>query len=82
MSPESSCSPSVVDSGKWTEEEIASLKEGLRKYGRAWGKIYREVGGQKTATQCKQFYDDFCRDEILNLNQSLLEHSNLKVHTH
>lgn len=75
-----SCSSSVTDSGEWTEEEIASLKEGLRKYGRAWGKIYREVGSQKTATQCKQFYDDFCNDELLNLNQALLEHSSIKVH--
>lgn len=55
------------------------MKEGLRKYGRAWGKIYREVGGQKTATQCKQFYDDFCNDEFLDLNQALVEHSSIKV---
>lgn len=75
-----SCFSSVIDSGEWTEEEIASLKEGLRKYGRAWGKIYREVGSQKTATQCKQFYDDFCNDELLNLNQALVEHSSIKVH--
>jgi len=75
-----SCFSSVIDSGEWTEEEIASLKEGLRKYGRAWGKIYREVGSQKTATQCKQFYDDFCNDQLLNLNQALLEHSSIKVH--
>lgn len=58
-----------------------SLKEGLRKYGRAWGKIYREVGGRKTATQCKQFFDDFCRDEELDLHQALMEHSSLKVGT-
>ena len=55
------------------------MKEGLRKYGRAWGKIYREVGDQKTATQCKQFYDDFCNDELLDLNQALEEHSSMKV---
>jgi len=76
-----SCFSSVIDLGEWTEEEIASLKEGLRKYGRAWGKIYREVGSQKTATQCKQFYDDFCNDELLNLNQALVEHSSIKVHS-
>ena len=61
------------------EEEIDLLKEGLKKYGRAWGKIYREVGGRKTATQCKQFYDDFCNDESLDLQQALTEHSIIKV---
>ena len=63
----------------WSDEEIASLKEGLRKYGRAWGKVYREVGGQKTATQCKQFYDDFYQDKNLDLIGALTEHSALKV---
>lgn len=59
----------------WTEEEIVRLKEGLCKFGRAWGKVYREVGGCKTATQCKQFYDDFCTDTKLELNSALAEHS-------
>ncbi len=52
---------------------------GLRRWGRAWGKIYREVGGRKTATQCKQFYDDFCNDESLGLAQVLTERSSIKV---
>ncbi len=65
--------------GDWTRDEIASLKEGLRKYGRAWGKIYREVGGRKTATQCKQFYDELCTVEELGLQKALAEHSIMKV---
>ena len=48
-------------------------------YGRAWGKVYREVGGYKTATQCKQFYDDYCTDPYLDLNSALAEHSAKKV---
>ena len=60
-------------------EEISSLKEGLSRYGRAWGKVYREVGGRKTATQCKQFYDMYCTDPKLELNMALAEHSQKKV---
>ena len=63
----------------WSTEEISSVKEGLRKYGRAWGKIYREVGGRKTATQCKQFYDKYCTDKQLELSVALAEHSSMKV---
>ena len=66
----------------WTEKEIQSLKEGLRRYGRAWGKVYREVGGGKSATQCKLFYDNYCTDERLELNASLAEHSAKKVSSH
>ena len=55
------------------------MKEGLRKYGRAWGKIYREVGGLKTATQCKQFYDKYCSNKQLDLLAALAEHSSMKV---
>lgn len=65
--------------GDWSEEEISSLKEGLRKYGRAWGKIYREVGGLKTATQCKQFYDKHCANKQLDLLAALVEHSSMKA---
>ena len=65
--------------GDWLPEEISSLKEGLRKYGRAWGKIYREVGGMKTATQCKQFYDKYCTNKQLDLSAALAEHSSMKV---
>ncbi len=65
--------------GDWSPEEISSLKEGLRKYGRAWGKIYREVGGLKTATQCKQFYDEYCGNKQLDLSATLAEHSSMKV---
>ena len=67
--------------GEWSLEEIASLKEGLRRFGRAWGKVYRQVGGRKTATQCKLFYDTFCTDKSLALQQALVEHSAIKVHT-
>ncbi len=63
----------------WTVVEIDSLKEGLRKYGRAWAKIYREVGGRKTATQCKQFYDDLCTVEDMGLQQALADHTSMKV---
>lgn len=69
------------DYGDWTEDNIAFLKEGLRKFGRAWGKVYREVGGSKTATQCKMFYDEYCKDLSLGLQESLLEHSRMKVGT-
>ena len=48
-------------------------------YGRAWGRVYREVGGNKTATQCKQFYDDYCTDPSLSLNTALAEHTARKV---
>lgn len=70
---------SLSDYDGWTDKEIASLKEGLCKYGRAWGKVYREVGGGKSATQCKQFYDTYCTDETLQLNNALAEHSSKKV---
>lgn len=69
----------LTEFGDWSTEEISSLKEGLRKYGRAWGKIYQEVGGRKTATQCKQFYDKYCTDEQLELSVALAEHSSMKV---
>ena len=65
--------------GDWDEDEIECLKEGLRKFGRAWGKIYREVGGRKTATQCKQFYDTHCTIEKLGLLKALADHSSMKV---
>lgn len=65
--------------GDWSSEEISCLKDGLRKYGRAWGKIYREVGGLKTATQCKQFYDKYCGNQELDLSASLTEHSTMKA---
>ena len=68
-----------IEYGDWSEENISSLKEGLRKFGRAWGKVYREVGGSKTATQCKMFYDDYCSDQSLGLQEALLEHSKMKV---
>ena len=65
---------------EWTETEIADLKEGLRKYGKAWGKIYREVGsGGRTATQCKQFFDNCDQDRLEELHQALVEHSSIKV---
>lgn len=65
--------------GDWTEEDISNLCCGLRKWGRAWTKIYRELGGRKTATQCKQFFDDFSHDEYLGLGQALSERSSIKV---
>lgn len=65
--------------GDWLEEEISCLKEGLRKYGRAWGKIYREVGRLKTATQCKKFYDEHCTNKQLELSVALAEHSSMKA---
>ena len=68
-----------LDYDGWTDKEISSLKEGLCKYGRAWGKVYREVGGGKSATQCKQFYDTYCTDQHLQLNNALAEHSSKKV---
>ena len=63
----------------WSDDEILCLKEGLRKYGRAWGKVYRELGTSKTASQCKQFYDDYCNDRQLDLNLALSEHIAMKV---
>lgn len=69
-----------LEYGDWTSEEIDLLKEGLHKYGRAWGKIYRVVGGRKTATQCKQFYDKFCMDSKLELSVALAKHSSMKVY--
>ena len=65
--------------GDWTEEDIDNLRGGLRKWGRAWGKIYREVGGRKTATQCKKFFDSFCHDQSLGLSQALSERSSIQV---
>ena len=70
------CTPGY---GDWTEEDISNLRGGLRKWGRAWGKIYREVGGRKTATQCKTFFDDFCHDHSLGLSQALSERSSIQV---
>ena len=69
----------LTEYGDWDEDEIECLKEGLRKFGRAWGKIYREVGGRKTATQCKQFYDTHCTIEKLGLLKALADHSSMKV---
>ena len=69
----------LAEYGDWSSDEISNLKEGLRKYGRAWGKIYRAVGGRKTATQCKQFYDKYYTDKLLELSVALAEHSSMKV---
>ena len=71
----------LTEYGDWDEDEIECLKEGLRKFGRAWGEIYREVGGRKTATQCKQFYDTHCAIDKLGLLQALADHSSMKVCT-
>ena len=71
--------PFPVGYGDWTNDEIGSLRSGLMKWGRAWTKIYREVGGRKTATQCKQFFEDFSQEESLGLTQALSECSSIKV---
>ena len=41
--------------------------------------IYHEVGGRKTATQCKKFFDNFCQDQSLGLSQALSERSSIQV---
>ena len=71
----------MAEQDEWTEAEVADLKEGLRKYGKAWGKIYREVGSgsARTATQCKQFFDNCSEDRLSELHQALAEHSSIKV---
>ena len=56
------------------------MKLGLTKFGRAWGKVCREVGSSKTAMQCKRFYDENCGVDELGLNQALADHSSIKVH--
>ena len=65
--------------GDWTDEDIDSLRSGLRKWGRAWTKIYREVGGRKTATQCMEFFKNFSHDESLGLAQALSDCNSIKV---
>ena len=65
--------------GDWTDEDIDNLRTGLRNWGRAWSKIYREVARRKTATQCKRFFEDFCHDENLRLTQALSERSSIQV---
>lgn len=69
----------LIDTVEWSKDDVEKLKQGLRLYGRAWGRVYKEVGGFKTATQCKQFYDDYCTDTELDLNTALAEHSARKV---
>ena len=61
----------------WSEADIECLCEGLRKFGRRWGRVSSLSGVRKTGKQCRKFFETHCTSEHekLGLLKALAEHS-------
>eukprot|EP01116_Phalansterium_solitarium_P001137 TRINITY_DN10918_c0_g1_i1.p1 TRINITY_DN10918_c0_g1~~TRINITY_DN10918_c0_g1_i1.p1 ORF type:complete len:485 (+),score=87.08 TRINITY_DN10918_c0_g1_i1:206-1660(+) len=59
VGPSAGAEPTARAGGtrKWTEEERNLLLDGLRTLGSDWDALSKHVGGTKTPTQCKTFFN-------------------------
>lgn len=62
---------------RWSEEEIDTLKIGIREHGNRWSEVCRIVGPTKTQHQCKNFYFNYRKK--LGLDQLLQEYNKVKL---
>ena len=64
----------LTEFNDWNKAEVERLKEGLRKFGRVWGKISRQSGVNKSAKQCKEYFNTHCAIENVGLLQAVADH--------